>query len=68
MTSGGLHPEAGNPVTLTLKDGKSVNCSMENIYGGTNSCPRGWYGKADAKFCFKVFNRPETNVEACRYL
>ena len=67
MIRGGIHPEPGKPLTLTLTDSSSANCSMENIYGASNACPRGWNGNADRQFCFKVFTKPETNEDACRY-
>jgi hypothetical protein len=41
---------------------------MENIEGGTTSCPDGWYGSMDRNFCFKVNLQAVNNEEACRYL
>ena len=64
--AGSVKPEPGKPVTILLTTNQTVNCSMENIEGGTTSCPDGWYGSMDRNFCFKVNMKPVNNEEACR--
>ena len=66
MYRGGIHPNPGEGVKIQLSDSSFANCTMENIEGGTKSCPTNWYGRADENFCFKVDLRQVTNNEAVR--
>ena len=68
FTTGNIHPEPGKPVTIKLLSGSLKNCTMENILGGTKSCPVGWYGNADQEFCFQVQQGRVSNEEACRWV
>ena len=67
MYTGAIHPNPGENVTLLKEDGNTLECYMENMYGNSNACPTGWYGKADDEMCFKVNTERHTNEESARY-
>ncbi|TRY71799.1 hypothetical protein TCAL_10551, partial [Tigriopus californicus] len=66
LALGALQPNDGQPMKLLLEDGTFVNCSKENMDGGSLSCPKGWYGNADNGFCFQVHLDMVSNIEASR--
>jgi hypothetical protein len=66
FSNGMIHPEPGKPVTLVLTDDSLVNCTIENIFKKSKSCPVGWYGNAESEICIQVKLQLVTNEEACR--
>lgn len=63
-TNGGFIKSSANPVTITTAGGSTEDCTFENIFGQSASCPKGWFGKADDEACYKVETKAVSNQEA----
>ena len=63
-TQGIVGPASSEPVKVILADDSTKECTFENLFDMTESCPKGWTGSADDDSCLKVFPESVTNSEA----
>ena len=66
MKRGGIQGDSGQPVNIINSAGENKTCYRENLEEAERPCPKGWYGNTEKGFCFKVFTKQDTNMEATR--
>ena len=66
LVGGLISSKNSKPVTIRLKDGTTTECTFENLYERSKSCPKGWTGKADEESCYKIETEYLTNNAAAK--